>query len=331
MVADPSAVEDVIQEATLAAWLNLDYLRNPERFGSWWCGIVLNHARRYLTARRAQDRALLTGLEPEPSDDGGSGPEHQVEQAELSERVRAAVAALPQSQRSAAYRFYLQGLSYREAAEELGISVNTLKARLHQGRKALRRSLDDLGPKEAVMSGTEEFVPVEIVDVRQGAGSAALGVVGPHIVILKANESDRYVAVFISAAEGTPLALSLEEMEMPRPLTHQLAARLVAGCGGEIVGVSITRLVEAVYYATIILETRQGTQEVDARPSDALNLAALTGAPITVEASLLFESEEDDAAWKDLPGREQIAREARERHDEILRVARGRHTAQHES
>jgi hypothetical protein len=150
-------------------------------------------------------------------------------------------------------------------------------------------------------------------------------------VILKANESDRYVAVFISAAEGTPLALSLEEMEMPRPLTHQLAARLVAGCGGEIVGVSITRLVEAVYYATIILETRQGTQEVDARPSDALNLAALTGAPITVEASLLFESEEDDAAWKDLPGREQIAREARERHDEILRVARGRHTAQHES
>ncbi len=48
MVTEPATVEDIVQEATVAAWLNLDYLRRPERFVSWWCGIVLNHARRHL-------------------------------------------------------------------------------------------------------------------------------------------------------------------------------------------------------------------------------------------------------------------------------------------
>jgi RNA polymerase sigma factor (sigma-70 family) len=312
--------------------LNLDYLRTPERFGSWWCGIVLNHARRHLTASRRQVQALVGEFEAVPADDGAPGPEDHVERAEISHRVREAVAALPPGQRSAAYRFYLQGLSYREAADELGITVNTLKARLHQGRQALRRSLDDLGPKEKAMSVTDQFVPVEIVDVRQGASVTSPDVVGPHIVVLKATESDRVMVFFVSAVEGTPLAMSLEEVEMPRPMTHQLATRLVAGCGGEIVGVSITRLVDTVYYATVSVATPQGTTEVDARPSDALNLAALTGAPITVESSLLSATSEDSPApWTDLPGPEHIARQARERHDEMMRVARARLTAEQET
>ena len=323
MVADPTAVEDILQEATVAAWLNLEYLRRPGRFGSWWCGIVLNQSRRYLNSPGARHTAPLGAWVQEKADDGSADPERLVERAELSRQVRAAVDALPPGQRHAAYRFYLQGLTYGEAAEELGISVNALKARLHQGRRALRHSLEDLRPKEPSMSDTEVFVPVDIVDVRLGADSPEPSVLLPHIAVLKAKESERYVAVFISAAEGIPLAFSLEEVEMPRPLTHQLAARLVSGCGGEIVGVSITRLVETVYYATVCLRTPRGTTEVDARPSDALNLAALTGAPITVESSLLFDVDEDMVAtWSHLPGREQIVEQARQRQDEVLRRAR---------
>jgi hypothetical protein len=245
----------------------------------------------------------------------------------VSARVRDAVAELPPSQRNAAYRFYLQGLTYREAADELGISVNALKARLHQGRRALRHSLNDLalhdpslpdpGPKEPSMP-TTEFTPVDIVDVRRAPDPERPDVI-PHLVLLKAKESERYLTIFIAAAEGASLALSLEGEEMPRPMTHQLTTRLVAGCGGEISGVAITRLVESTFYATVTLVTREGSEEVDARPSDALNLAALTGAPVSVEASLL--SEVDDAAqaaWSDLPGRTEIVEQVWQRHDELM-------------
>jgi RNA polymerase sigma factor (sigma-70 family) len=333
-VADPVAVEDIVQEATLAAWLNLGYLQKPESFASWWCGIVLNHARRHLAGQGAQERALSRHGGTEPAEDSWTSPEGQVERAEMSARVRGAVAELPPSQRNAAYRFYLQGLTYREAADELGISINALKARLHQGRRALRHSLNDLalhdpalpdpGPKEPSMP-TTEFTPVDIVDVRWAPDRERPDAV-PHLVLLKAKESERYLTIFIAAPEGASLALSLEGEEMPRPMTHQLTTRLVAGCGGEISGVAITRLVESTFYATVTLVTREGSEEVDARPSDALNLAALTGAPVTVEASLL--SEVDDAAraaWSDLPGRTQIVEQVWQRHDELMaRLARRR-------
>ncbi len=235
--------------------------------------------------------------------------------------MRTAVAALPPSQRSAAYRFYLQGLTYREAADELGISVNALKARLHQGRRALRQTLHDLGPREAAMSDTEEFVPVEIVDVRQAPSPERPDDV-PHLVLLKAMDSERYLPIFIGAAEGSALALNLEGEEMPRPLTHQLTTRLVAGAGGRITGVSITRLVEVTFYATITLGIPGGATEIDARPSDALNLAALTGAPITVEASLLVEVDEAaKTAWSGLPGRVRTVEQLRQRHDEQMEMA----------
>jgi RNA polymerase sigma factor (sigma-70 family) len=328
MVADRAAAADIIQEATLTAWLNLDYVRSPERFASWWCGIALNHARRFL-ARGIDDRVLLSGFAPERAADGASGPEIQVERADVSTRVRAAVEALPPSQRHATYRFYLQGLTYREAAEELGISVNALKARLHQGRRTLRRTLDEFGPKEDVMSVTEELVAVEIVDVRRGHDAQDRELPGAHIVLLKAKGSERYLTISIGAAEGNPLALSLEDYETPRPLTHQLTSRLVESCGGRIVGISITRLVDAVYYGTVTLETPAagdnpaGTTAIDARPSDALNLAALTGAAITVEASMLHEADEEAMeAWRDLSGRETIVEEVRRHHDEALRFAR---------
>jgi RNA polymerase sigma-70 factor, ECF subfamily len=333
-VADPVAAEDIVQEATLAAWLNLGYLQSPDRFASWWCGIVLNHARRHLARQGAQERALSKQWDTEPPDVSWSSPERQVELTEVSARVRHAVAALPPSQRSAAYRFYLQGLTYQEAADELGISVNALKARLHQGRRALRHSLNDLalndlaqhdpGSKEPSMS-TTEFIPVDIVDVRQAPDPERPDAT-PHLVLLKAKESDRFLMIFIAAPDGASLALSLEGEEMPRPMTHQLTTRMVAGCGGEISGVAITRLVESTFYATVTLVSREGTQDVDARPSDALNLAALTSAPVTVESSLL--SELDDAAmakWSDLPGRTRIVEEVRQRHEELMaRLARRR-------
>jgi bifunctional DNase/RNase len=85
-------------------------------------------------------------------------------------------------------------------------------------------------------------------------------------------------------------------------MTFQLAANLVAAGGARIAEVRITRLAETTFYVVVFLETPQGLQQVDARPSDALNLAALVGAPITVDTNLLADPQAtDDDDWRDYP------------------------------
>jgi RNA polymerase sigma-70 factor (ECF subfamily) len=114
---------------------DLDRLRSPDRFGAWFCGIALNVSRRWLRQLRSE----VPGLLPD-SASLSPGPAEAAEIADLAALVRGAVTALPNGQRHAVLLFYLQGLSHREVAGELGISVGAVKARLHQGRAALARS-----------------------------------------------------------------------------------------------------------------------------------------------------------------------------------------------
>jgi len=168
-LGDPMLAEDAAQEASLQALLNLDRLRRAERFGSWLAGIGLNVCRMWLRAR-ARDcwsfDALSTTFERRGraateeaelagrvlrlvADSGEQGdPAARVTAADISARVRAAVAALPQGQRSAVRLFYLSGLSYRETAALLGIAEGTVRTRLHKARGALRGSLRVLGEEE---------------------------------------------------------------------------------------------------------------------------------------------------------------------------------------
>jgi hypothetical protein len=72
-------------------------------------------------------------------------------------------------------------------------------------------------------------------------------------------------------------------------LTYQLAASLLTAAGGRAVETRITRLAECTFYAVVIVDGPEGRQEVDARPSDAVTLAAVMNAPIKAEASLFTE------------------------------------------
>lgn len=127
---------DVVQEATLLAMTNLDRLLWPERFGAWLCGIALNVARRWLRELRS-----VSPTEGLAVADVAPGPDEQVEAAELAGAVRRAIASLADGQRDAVLLFYLQGLTHREVAAELAISVGAVKARLHQARAALTPKL----------------------------------------------------------------------------------------------------------------------------------------------------------------------------------------------
>lgn len=274
---------DAAQEAAIAAMTDLGRLRSPERFGAWFCGITLNVARRWLRQLRPE----LPGLPPDQASPA-PGPAEVAESADTSARVRSAIAALPDGQRDAVRLFYLQGLSHVEVAEELGVSVGAVKSRLHQARAALAPRLAKVIdiPKEKSMPQTSavEWVDASVTEVRRPAGEDLLA--QKYIMILAERGGDRRLPMCIGAAEAAALALALESAEAPRPFTYKLAASLVDAAGSSICEVRITSLIAQVFYAAVTVRYPGGTREVDSRPSDAVNLALVTGAPIRIDSEL---------------------------------------------
>jgi bifunctional DNase/RNase len=108
-------------------------------------------------------------------------------------------------------------------------------------------------------------------------------------VVLQERDGARELPIWIGAAEGTALALALGDVELPRPGTYQLAGELVRAAGTSVSEVRIVRLADMVFYAQVVLADGG---VVDARPSDALNLALVTGVPILVEEEVLTRAAE---------------------------------------
>jgi bifunctional DNase/RNase len=117
-----------------------------------------------------------------------------------------------------------------------------------------------------------------------------------HCVVLDEVSGDRHVVISIGEREAFSLAARLQGLEFGRPMTYDFAAALVRSLGGNVRRVRVDRLVEGVYAATVEVEGPVGAQSVDARPSDALNLAAITDARVFVGPELVddFERLQDD-------------------------------------
>lgn len=98
---------------------------------------------------------------------------------------------------------------------------------------------------------------------------------------------DRHLLIQIGQIEAFALAANLNEMEWGRPMTYQFMVQLVRSLGGRVREVRLDGLVEGAYAATVEVDGPQGVELVDARSSDALNLAALTGAPILAGLEVL--------------------------------------------
>jgi uncharacterized protein len=97
----------------------------------------------------------------------------------------------------------------------------------------------------------------------------------------------RRLRIGVGDAEAIALAFSLQGQEFRRPMTYQLMAGLVEATGSAVRSVRVTGRVEGIFYARVIL---RGGAVVDARPSDALNLAAVTGAPVFVAGDLFDQA-----------------------------------------
>ncbi len=116
------------------------------------------------------------------------------------------------------------------------------------------------------------------------------------IVILRDTDGLRVLPIWVGPSEANAIALQIENLAPPRPMTHDLLREVITAMSGTVSRVIISELRAGTFYA--YLEIRQGTEVVlvDARPSDALALAARTRAPIFVQQSVIDQAQSVEVA-----------------------------------
>lgn len=110
--------------------------------------------------------------------------------------------------------------------------------------------------------------------------SASTG--GAYALLLKEVDGNRRLPIIIGSFEAQAIALEIERIKPPRPLTHDLLKQMIDNLGASVLEVVIDELRDNTFFAKIIIEVSTLTNAIDSRPSDAIALAVRTGSPIYV-------------------------------------------------
>ncbi len=108
-----------------------------------------------------------------------------------------------------------------------------------------------------------------------------------RVVILKVKETDRYLPIWIGPNEADAIALKLQEVSVPRPLTHDLLGAIITAVGATVHRIIVSSLDNDTFFAKIVIQHNGSTMEIDSRPSDAIALAVRTQAPIFAEDEVI--------------------------------------------
>lgn len=119
------------------------------------------------------------------------------------------------------------------------------------------------------------------------------------IVILKDPDGQRVLPIWVGAVEANAVALQIENVAPPRPLTHDLVRSILIELGAVLVRVVIHDLRESTFYAYLELKQGNETTLVDVRPSDALALALRAKAPVFVHPRVLERASSSDVSSED--------------------------------
>lgn len=139
-----------------------------------------------------------------------------------------------------------------------------------------------------------DYVPVDLVGVRIQFPS------NQPIVLLRERGGKRYLPIWIGAVEATAIAYALEGVVPQRPMTHDLLQDVTEALGARVEKVIVTELRDSVYFADLVLGSGADEVTVSSRPSDAIALAARTGADLFAslevldDAGIEIEDEEEE-------------------------------------
>jgi uncharacterized protein len=140
------------------------------------------------------------------------------------------------------------------------------------------------------------MIPMSLVGVRVEVPS------NQPIVLLRENDGQRYLPIFIGQPEATAIVYALQGLETPRPMTHDLFTSVLDDLGARVVQVVITELHDGTFYAEIELKRADGPYRISSRPSDAIALAVRSSEPVPIfadesvleEAGVLYEQDEEE-------------------------------------
>jgi uncharacterized protein len=124
------------------------------------------------------------------------------------------------------------------------------------------------------------------------------------IVLLKEKDGERYLPIWIGAAEAAAIALALQGVVTPRPMTHDLLKNILEDLGVTVNRIVVTELREGTFFAQLDIHRNGDSLEISSRPSDAIALAVRMTVPIFAnedvlsEASILIPGDEDEEVEK---------------------------------
>jgi len=130
-----------------------------------------------------------------------------------------------------------------------------------------------------------ELIQVEILGLSTSSSSG-----GAYALVLGDSEGGRRLPIIIGAFEAQAIALELEKIQPPRPMTHDLLRDLMEQVGGKVISVVISELRDGTFYARVKFVHEGEEFELDSRPSDAVALAVRVEAPIFVSDEVLQEA-----------------------------------------
>lgn len=114
------------------------------------------------------------------------------------------------------------------------------------------------------------------------------------IIILRDQEGQRVLPIWVGVFEANAIALQIENIATPRPMTHDLLRNVIADLKAQVRKIVVSDLKENTFYALIYMTVNGDTIAVDARPSDAIALALRVRAPIFVEDSVIDSAKKLD-------------------------------------
>ena len=98
-----------------------------------------------------------------------------------------------------------------------------------------------------------------------------------RVVILKEKDSDRYLPIWVGPAEADAIAVKLQDVSVPRPLTHDLLGSVINSLGASVLHITISDLQNDTFFAKVSIQVNDKSVDVDSRPSDAIALAVRQG------------------------------------------------------
>ncbi len=111
-----------------------------------------------------------------------------------------------------------------------------------------------------------------------------------RLVVLKQKNSERYLPIWVGPYEAEAITVALQEVEMSRPLTHDLLKNVFGAFNAHVIRIEIVKLQNDIFFGNIVAEVDGKEVHIDSRPSDAIALSVRTHVPILVHPSVMDEA-----------------------------------------